>query len=56
MEADGRRRGGSPTISMKAPIDEVLSPQTSPTLDFVAGHLNYTQEQNKSRIEVGEFY
>ena len=41
---------------MKAPIVEVLSPRTSPSLDLVARYLNYTQEYNESRIEIGEFY
>ena len=41
---------------MKAPIVDILSPRTSPSLGLVVGYLNYTQEHNESRIEIGEFY
>ena len=56
MEADDRRRGGSPTLSMKAPIDEVLSPRTSPSLSLVAGFLNYTHNYNNNGMIIGGFY
>ena len=56
MEDDSRRRGGSSTISMKAPIDEVLTPRISPSLGLVAGLLNHTHKDNNNGMIIEKFY